>query len=188
MKKVIPLILVFVCIAVLIISCNKTKNIDNSLNISLDKNGNYAGFSDLPLNYTLEDAKDDGYFVTQNLEVIANKNVWDNFVATALRRENTGIRWIKFYTESTDNPYFLDLFYEDGYYYSFDSSANNQGKQPYLNLLTLEGKFGNPLKDSGVIVLTNDETLTFDKVMRVMLSSNTDYIKSVSPFKLIMYK
>jgi hypothetical protein len=188
MKKKITLILVFVCFSVFFLSCSKAKNSNNSLNFSFDKNENYAGFSDLPLNYTIKDAKDHGYFVTQNLEVIANKNVWDNFVETSLCRENTGIRMIKFYTENTDGPYFSDLFYEDGYYYLFDSSAKNQEKQPYLYLLTLEGKFGNPLRDSGVILLTNDHTLTFDTVMRVMISSNMDYIKSVSPFKLIMYK
>jgi len=188
MKKVIALILIFVCIAVLIISCNKTKDSDNSLNFSFDENGNYAGFSDLPLSYTIKDAKDDGYYVTQNSEVIANNDVWDNFVETSLRRENTGIRMIKFYTESTESPFFLDLFYVDGYYYLFDSSAENQEKQPYLYLLTLDGKFGNPLKDSSVIVLTNDDTLTFDTLMRVMLSSNMDSIISVSPFRIVMYK
>jgi hypothetical protein len=188
MKKVIALILVFVCIAALIFGCSKTKNGGTSLNFSFDKNGNYTGFSDLPLNYTIEDAKDGGYYVTQNLEVIANKNVWDNFVDTSLRRENTSIRMVKFHTESTDSPFFLDLFYEDGYYYLFDSSAENQEKQPYLYLLTLEGKFGNPVRDSGVILLTNDDALTFGTVMKVLISSNMDYIKSVSPFRIVSFK
>jgi len=180
--------LIFVCISALIVSCDKTKDSGKSLNFSFDRNGHYVGFSDLPLNYKIEKAKDDGYFVTQNLEVIANKNVWDNFVETSLRKENTSIRMAKFYTESTDSPYFLDLFYKDKYYYLFDSSAENQEKQPYLYLLTLEGQFGNPLRDSGVIVLTNDDTLTFEKVMRAMLSSNMDYKKSVFPFRIVMFK
>lgn len=187
MKKVIAFILIFVCIVVLIFGCSKANSSDTSLHFSFDKNGNYEGFSDLPLNYTIKDAKDDGYFVTQNLEFIANEKVWDNFVEASLRRENTGVRCIKFYTETTESPYFLDLFYEDGYYYLFDSTSENQQKQPYLYLLTLEGKFGNPLKDSGVIVLTDDDTLTFEKVMSAMLSSSTVYIKSVSPFKLVMF-
>jgi len=187
-KKVIGLILVFVFITVLVSSCTKTENSHNSLDFSFDKVGNYTGFYDLPLNYTIEDAKDDGYFVTQNLEIIENNNMWDSFVATSLRRKNTSIRMIHFFTESTASPYFSDLFYEDGYYYLFDSSSGNQEKQPYLYLLTLEGKFGNPLKDSSVVVLTNDDTLTFDKVMKVILSSNMDYIESVSPFKILMYK
>jgi len=188
MKRGILLISVFVCISVLISSCSKVKSNDNSPNFSFDQNGNYTGFSDLAINYTIEDAKDDGYYVTQNLEVIANKNMWDNFVETSLHKENTGIRIVKFYTESTDGPYFLDLFYRDGYYYLFDSSAENQEKQRYSYLLTLEGQMGNPVKDSSITVLTNDDTLTFGKVMRAMLSSNMDYIKSVSSFKIVMFR
>ena len=188
MRKNIVLILILTCIVVVIIGCSKEKSSDNLLNFSFDKSGNYTGFSNLPSNYTIEDAKTDGYFVTQNSEVIANKNVWDNFVETSLRKENAGIRIVKFYTESTGSPYFLDLFYQDGHYYLFDSSAENQEENPYLYLLTLEGQFGNPLKNSGVILLTDDNTLTFDKFMRSMLSSNMDYIKSVAPYKLIMFK
>lgn len=160
----------------------------SSLNFSFDKNGNYTGFSDLPLSYTIENAKNNGYFVTQDLKVIANKSVWDKFVESSLHRENTSIRIAIFYTEMSDRPYFLDLFYQDGYYYLFDSSSEKQEKQPYLCLLTLEGRFGNPLRDSSVIVLTNDDTLTFDKVMRVMASSSMDFIKSVSPFEIVMFK
>lgn len=188
MKKIILLIWVLFCIAVLIFSFSKTKDNDNLLNFSFDENGNYLGFPDLPLNYTIEDAKSDGYFVTQDLEVISNKDVWDNFVKTSLHGENTSIRIVKFYTESTGSPFFLDLFYEDGYYYLFDSSTENQKKQPYLYLLTLEGKFGNPVRDSGVILLTNDDTLTFGTVMKVLISSNIDYIKSISPFRIVMFK
>ena len=188
MRKITLLIMMFACIAVLTLGCGKSKNDDASLDFSFDKNGNYTGFSDLQSDYTIDAAKNDGYFVTQDSEVIANKHEWDNFVDASLRRENTGIRMVNFYTENIDSPYFLDLFYDDGYYYLFDSSAENQQKQPYSYLLTLEGQFGNPLKASGIIVMTNDDALNFGKVMSVMLSSNMDYIKSVSPFRIVMFK
>lgn len=188
MKKVILLILATFCVIVLIFSYGKPKTINEPHNISFDKNGTYSGFSDLPLNYTIEDAKEDGCFVVQNLKVVGNNDVWDTFINTSLHKENTYVRIALFYTDSTGSPYFLDLFYEDGYYYMFDSSAENQERRPYLHLLTLEGRFGNPVKDSGVIILTDDGSLTFDKVMKAMLSSNMTYIKSVSPFKLVMFK
>lgn len=168
---------------------DKTSKIsDASLKPLFDLNGNYTGFSDLPLDYSIEEAKNDGHFVTQNLDIVANKNVWDNFVETSLRGENTRIRIVKFYIESTDSPYFLDLIYEDGYYYYFDSSAEINKKQPYSYLLILEGKFGNPLRDSGVVILTDDNTLTFETVMRVTCSSSMEYINSVSPFRIVMFK
>ncbi len=189
MKKVIASILLFVCIAVFIFSCYKSINSDISLDFSFDEYGNYVGFSNLPINYTMEAAKEDGYYVTQDSEVIANKKVWDNFVKNSLRRVNTDIRMVAFYTErSTDSPYFTDLFFEDGYYYLFDSTAENQEMQPYLYLLTLTGKWGNPVKNSSIIVISNDNTLTYDTVISVMISSNMSLKESISPFRIIMFK
>jgi hypothetical protein len=182
------MILLLSCLALLISSCNETNNDNDSHKFSFDKKGDYKGFSNLPTNYTIQDAKEGGYFVTQDLEVIANENVWDNFIKTSLRKENTDIRIVKFYKNCVEDPFFLDLFYNDGYYYLFDSSSKNQKKQPYLRLFTLEGKYGNPLRDSGVIVLTNDDTLNFDMVMKALSSSSTVVINSIPPFKIVMFK
>lgn len=157
----------------------------NSLSFSFDNNGNYTGFADLPSSYTIEDAMRDGYYGIQGLEVVANKNVWDSFVEASLNKRNSSMRMVSFHT---DNIYFKDLFYRDGYYYCFDSSAESHEKKPYLYLLTLEGQFGNPLKDSAVIIMTDDNTLTFEKIMQSVLSSDINYIKSISPYKLIMFK
>ncbi|OAB38637.1 hypothetical protein PMSD_06375 [Paenibacillus macquariensis subsp. defensor] len=119
--------------------------------------------------------------------MIANNEEWVNFVETATKGNNTGIRMVSFSTEDTTSPYFSDLFFNDGYYYLFDSSSDKQEKQPFLFLLTLEGRFGNPSKDSGVVILTNDNTLSFDVVMKSVLSSNFDYKKSISPYRLVVF-
>jgi hypothetical protein len=188
MKKVIIMILLLSFMTLLISSCNKTNNDNSSLKFSLDENGDYTGFSNLPTNYSFQDAKDGGYFVTQDLEVVANENVWDNFIKTSLRKENTGVRIVQFFKDSVDGPFFLDLFYNAGYYYLFDSSSKNQEKQPYLHLLILEGKYGDPLKDSGVIVLANDDTLTFYMVMKALTSSSTVVTNSIPRFAIVMFK
>jgi len=168
--------------------CNKTKVNDKIQKFSFDKNGNYVGFSDLPLKYTIENAKADGCFVTQNSEVIVNQDVWNNFIEASLRKENANIRMVQFYTENKESPFFTDLFYNDGYYYLFDSSAVNLKKEPFLYLLTLECKIKNPFKNTSVIVLTNDSTLTYEKVEMRLISSYTDYMKSVPPFRIVMFK
>ena len=188
MKKGFAFILLFVCITVLIIGAFKIKNSNSSLEFSFDENGKYTGFLNLPFNYAIEEAKDSENFITLNSEVVANKNVWDNFVETSLRRVNTNIRMINFYTESINSPYFVDLFFEDGYYYLFDSSGVKKEKQPYGYLLTLAGQGGSPVKDSSIIILTNDNTLTFDKVMSAMISSSMSLKDSISPFRIIMFQ
>lgn len=187
MKKIIALLFIVVCILSFLI----VRNIENSyetIEFLFDTNENYIGFINAPIKYTVEDAEKDGCFVKQGIEIIANNDVWDNFIETTSQGKNIGIRIVGFYEDDSNSPYFTDLFFNDGYYYLFDSSSENQEKQPFLYLLILGGKFGIPLKDHGVVVLTNDNTLTFDIIMKSMLSSSLDFIQSISPYKLIMFQ
>lgn len=189
MKKLIVIFLTLSCIVGLLTACS-VKSDKAKIAFSFDTNGNYTGFSSLPTDYTIEDAKKDGYFVREGMEVIANGEVWDDFIETAAHGNDADIRMTTFYTEEgeTSGPFFRDLFFNEGYYYLFDGSSENQEKQPFLYLLTLEGKFGSPLRDSGVVVLTDDNSLTFSVVMKSMYSSNMDYIQSVSPYRLVMFQ
>ena len=187
MKKSIIIFFSLACMLCVLTACSANES-NETIEFSFDTSGNYTGFINLPANYTIEDAEKDECFVTQDLDVMANNDVWDNFIKTASRGNNASIRTVRFYTEDSKGPYFIDLFFNEGYYYLFDSSSENQEKQPFLHLLTLEGKFGMPLRDSGVVILTDDKTLTFDGVMKSMLSSDFDYTQSVSPYKLVMFK
>lgn len=188
MKKVIIMIVLIACMILIFSGCNKTDHNANSLTFTFDKEGNYTGFSNIPTNYTIEDAKEDGYYIIQDAEVVANEKVWNNFIEKSKEKENSSVRIVEYFTEDKESPYFLDLFYNQGYYYLFDSSADNKEKSPYLYLLTLEGMFGNPEKKSGVVVLSNDNTLTFDMVMKSLTSSSTEEINKIPSYKLIMFQ
>lgn len=176
-----------ICMIGLLSSCGR--NNDKSIEFSFDDNGNYTGFSNLPVKYTVEDAKEDEYYVKQDLKDIANRELWDKFINDASKGKDISIRMVNFYTEKEDDVtvYFNDLFYNDSYYYLFDSSSENQKKQPYKYLLMLEGKFGNPSRDSGVVVLTNDNALTFNDVLMRLLTSDMRYLKNASPYQLVMF-
>jgi len=187
MRKNIVVFVTIICIIGLLTSCGE--NYDETIEFTFDDSGNYTGFSNLPMEYTVEDAKEE-YYVKQDSKDIANRKLWDNFINDASDGKNISIRIVNFYTQTEDDVtvYFNDLFFNDNNYYLFDSSSENQEKQPYKYLLILEGKFGNPIRDSGVVVLTNDNTLTFNDVMKSLLSSSMEYIKSVSPYKLVMFE
>lgn len=188
MGKSIAVFFTIICIIGLLTSCGE--NYDETIEFSFDDNGNYTGFSNLPIKYTVEDAKEDGYYVKQDSKDISNRELWDDYINDALKGKDISIRIVNFYTETEEDltVHFNDLFFNGSYYYLFDSSSDNQEKQPYKYLLTLEGKFGNPLRDSGVVVLTNDNTLTFNDVMKSLVSSNLEYIKSVSSYRLVMFE
>jgi len=176
-----------ICIIVLFAGCNNAEKQVSSPEFSFDSKGHYNGFKNLPSDYTLEMAKKDGYYVKQDSEVIANESVWENFILASSQEKNGSIRMVSFYTEDKNSPYFVDLFYKDGYYYLFDSSAENSEKKPFKYLLKLKGQFGNLSRDSSVILLTDDNSLTFDMVITSMISSNLEFIKSVPEYKLIMF-
>lgn len=140
------------------------------------------------MNDSVEDAKKNGYVVELDSVVIANNEAWTNFVETATLGNNSGVRIASFSSEDSTSPYFSDLFFENGYYYLFDSSSDKQNMQPYSYLLTLEGQFGSPSKNSRIVVLTNDNALTFNVVMKSLLSSSMEYKQSVPLYRLVMFQ
>ena len=185
MKKTIILLLTFICIIGLLTSCNGKAGY-STLQFSFNANDEYIGFQNLPQNYTIIDAEKDGCFLMQGLFIIPNIEIWDNFLEAVSQNINSGIRIVNF-DNTPNSPYFFDLFYNEGNYYLFDSTSTTHEKQPFLYLLELEGLYGSPLKRWTLSVLTNDNTLTFDKFTKSITSSNIDIILSISPYKLIMF-
>ena len=173
----------------LLAGCNESNSEDTAPKFTFDQNIQYTGFQTLPTVYTIEEATKDGYLVNKDLKIIANEDLYSNFIETSSRGKNTSIRLIKFFTnESSKHPFYTDIFYEEGFYYSFDSSAPTQEKEPYQFLLALKGKIGNPLMDSGFIVLTSDETLTFDQVILNMISSSMRVKENIPKHQIILFQ
>ncbi len=187
MKKGAYIIVCLVCFLVLLAGGVAVVQQSSSLEFAFDKRGQYTGFNGIPSRYTPEMAQNAGYYVMSDSEVVANGGLWDDFLAASSQGKNTSLRMAKFYSEYGSSPFFADLFYNEGYYYLFDSSAKDLSGKPFKHLLTLKGKFGNPLRDSGVVVLANDNSLTFDLIMSGMVSSNLEYIKSIPEYQLIMF-
>ena len=181
--------LLLVVSLVLLAGCNESKTEETAPKFTFDQNIQYTGFQTLPSIYTIEEATKDGYLVTKDLKIIANEDLYSNFIETSSRGKNTSIRLVKFFTnESSKHPFYTDIFYEEGFYYSFDSSAPTQEKEPYKYLLTLEGETGNPLRNSGLIVLSSDENLTFGQIIGAMISSNMSVIESTPKHQILMFK
>lgn len=188
MKKPSALLLLVVSL-VLLAGCNDTSKDDLAPKFTFDQNIQYTGFQTLPTVYTIEEATKDGYLVSKNLNIIANEALWTNFAEASSKGKNTSIRLVKFFTsDSSNQPFYTDIFYEEGFYYSFDSSAPTQEKEPYKYLLTLEGETGNPLRNSGLIVLSSDENLTFGQIIGAMISSNMSVIESTPKHQILMFK
>lgn len=148
----------------------------------LDINGNYTGFTDLPMNYTPEQAEKDGCYVLVDSETAVGEQNWKDFVKKASKGEDSNLRIVNI---TKNEIYFSDLFYENGYYRVFKSTSEDLKDHKFRYLLTLEGTLRNAATSGSVTILTDDKSLTYDDVMWTFLSSDTRYIKSIPPFKLL---
>lgn len=179
MKKV--LIAIIVVLVMLIIPCCSSKT-NKNLEYSFDNNGNYIGFTTIPADYTLEQAEEDGCYISKNLQEISGEKAWAEFVKNAAKGINSSIRIICIYDEVT---YYEDLFFVDGSYQIFDSSSEDLKIHNYKYMLDLKGTMPNATKESRFVVLTDDEALTFDDVILRLISSDMNVINSGSPFKIV---
>ncbi|WP_066501290.1 hypothetical protein [Abyssisolibacter fermentans] len=187
-SRFIRICTLLICI-ILLISCRSIENSGNTFEQRFDENDNYIGFKDISSEYTLEDAKKDEYYVELDSKVYANYNLWEEFIELSSSGENAFIRIIHFYSnEDSNSPYFLDLYYNDDYYYLFDSSADELKKEKFLFLVTLEGKYGSPLKDTSITILTNNNMMTFDEFTKAMVSSDLKVLQSIMPYRMLMFE
>lgn len=188
MNRIIAWGLALVCLAGILTGCSADDEAQpKALSMSLNQQGEYTGFDRLPEGLTMEKAGMDGYVVLHNAKVAAGQEVWDQFAESAASGRNAGIRMAHYYDDEAQSPFYSDLLYQEGQYYLFDNTAETQEPEPFSYLLTLAGKTGIPLRDSGVVVLTNDSTLSFDKITAALLSSSTEVINSVSEYKLVRF-
>ena len=85
---------------------------------------NFMKAQDLPNNYSVEDAINDGCFVLENNKNITNSSMLDEFMKNTNNDINSFIRiYIK-----TNEIRIKDVEYKDGIYYIVDYDLNNQDK------------------------------------------------------------
>lgn len=186
MKRIMAWGLLIICLTGLVAGCS-SENTDQAqaAAMKLDASGYYTGFSGLPVHYTVEQAETDRVMVMQNSEVIAGQELWDQFEETAAQGGDAGIRLVSFFDNEADSPFFADLYYNDGAYYLFDSTAETQEKHPFSYMLSLRGQIGSSQKESGMVVLTNDSSLTLKQVWQSMISSDTAVRSLVAPYRMV---
>jgi hypothetical protein len=63
----------------------------------------------------------------------------------------------------------IDVFYEDGQYRAFFSDGFDMRDEPFALLLTLTGTVNG--QNTYVVVLTGDDSLTYEEVMHKFFSS-----------------
>lgn len=182
LRTTATILITIMIFAGLLSSCSKTERF--SPEFLVDADGVYSGFDNVTESLDIEKAASLGYVAIDGQRIAENSDVWENFVSDSTRGNDSSVRLVYFYTNKS--VYIIDVFYNNGQYYLFDSSVEKQNTDGFDNLLRLEGSFGMPARDTIVLLLADDESITFDQYMTAMFSSSTEVIKSVQPSRLIM--
>ena len=132
----------------------------------LDENGAYTGFAGVEEGYTRRAARLYGWVILEELAVTENVNVWQRFLRQAEDGQEAAVRIAEFFGEEM---YLMDIFHHDGQYRAFFSDGFDQNDEPFPMLLTLTGEING--KRAYAVVLTGDDSLTYEQVMRTFYSS-----------------
>ena len=136
------------------------------VSFALDEEGSYTGFLTMEEGYTRRAAKLYGWVVLEDLTIKSNGKVWQRFLKRSAAGKDTGVRIAEFFG---DEMALIDVFHEDGQYRVFFSDGLDLSDEPFPMLLTLTGTVNG--QASYAVVLTGDDSLTYEQVMRKFFSS-----------------
>lgn len=186
MKKYAALILSLVCIT--LAGCNGSTDAGKTEEVSLEE---------LPDDYTIEQAKEDGCVIYEDGDITCGQEIWDAFAETASAKNKASSVRLGFYYTLDDPSRYDPDYYEsikDDYPWLFILDLNYDGTtytlkwledgeeiiRTYQYLMRYEGDAERPngRYDSYVrYVLTNDDSITWEDILRGAVSSQFgDYI------------
>ena len=194
MKKIIAIILTAI-MTLSLFSCSEREEKGENIEISYN-DGKYSGFSDIPENYTVDDAIDDGCLVIETLD--GDTNAYGVQMSKTGRTEGYE-HWVSFLEKSQNGEdaflrvahfirgtgYYQDLYYSDGKYTIFDFNEYGISEGESYSLLRrldgMTGPVGNQ-KEAHYYVLTDSTELTYHDVSWSYLSSSISTITDI-PFE-----
>ena len=167
-------------LALLLILCLLTGCVLKPISFTLDERGNYTGFQSMEAGYTRRAAKLYGWVVWEDLTVRENGKILQRFLKRAAGGKAAGVRIAEFFG---DEMCLIDVFYRDGQYRAFFSDGFDMRDEPFPLILTLTGEVnGQP---TYALVLTGDDSLTYEQVMHRFFSSL--YIEDDIPAYRILF-
>ena len=136
------------------------------VSFTLDESGCYTGFIQTEEGYTRSAAKLYGWVILEDLAVTENVKIWQRFLNQSGSGRDAGVRIAEFFGEEM---YLMDVFFRQGQYRVFFSDGFDLFDEPFTYLLTLEGETNG--QAAYAVVLTGDDSLTYEQVMRKFFSS-----------------
>ncbi len=156
------------------------------------KNSASSFLTQLPGDYTLDDAKTDGCVVYEDGSITDGQQAWDAFVAATNSAKAASVRLAFYYTLGDPSHYAKEYYEEikdkypvlslqdlrfDGKKYTIQSMEDGKlDTKEYKYLLRYEGKPGSSdaiFSHYVYYVLVQDDTVTWDQIEHGMISSQS---------------
>ena len=197
MKGIYYICFVAMLLALLLSGCKKVSTPDE-----------WKDLKEVADNYSLEDAKRDGYVIIEDLSVTYGEETWQSFVNSSAEKIPCNVRVVHYYTlddasrydptyyESIKDDYPMMYIFEldyDGDIFSvshYEEDRLIQSEYKYLMRYegepnTLHATFTSYVR----YVLVNDDKITWEDIMRGMLSSKYgDYIPHSQIYTDLTYR
>ncbi len=168
-------IIIFIAMLFLFTSCQKNENIE---------------FTDIPDNYSLEEAVENGCVVYYDGDIFEGQDIWDKFVEMCAKKEECSVRLAFYYTLGNPDQYSPELYEEikDDYPVLYINDLKYDGEK-YIHYYKDAGKYykteykymkkfeGEPLSQSALYssyiyyVLLNDDKINWKDIEHGMFSS-----------------
>ena len=195
MKKKLFIVALMTVMIMSLFSCSDKDEKGTEIDIAYNE-GVYSGFSDIPENYTVDDAIDDCCLVIETLDDGTNVHGvqmsktgrtegyehWRSFLEKSERGEDAFLRVAHFIRGT---GYYHDLYYSDGKYTIFDYNEYGISEGESYSLLRrldgMAGPVGNQ-KEAHYYVLTDSTELTYHDVSWSYLSSSISTVTDI-PFE-----
>jgi hypothetical protein len=172
---------IFILYLLGVTACNNTKGVANA----------YIPYSEIPGNYSLENAKNDNLVVFEDGDITSGQTVWDEFIENTEQGKSYAVRLAFYYTldgqgitpeheqyeQIKDNYPLLfiqDLTFDGKTYtlYSVEEKKEYKFSYKYLKIFVeASSRETVPYYETIRYVLVNDKEVTWQQIISGMLSS-----------------
>lgn len=173
-------LIVFIMLILVLCSCS-----DLGQEVIYFKNNEYIGFNDADTSISKQECIDRGYLILDGIMIEDNYDKVQDFIDTSERGDTYRLRIAMFDKEEL---FYIDLIYCDGGYYCYYMDEDSYPAEPYAELLVLEGKFGMPVQEYKMVVISDNPSLTFDEVNEAMFSSSMPFSESVGRHRIVLFR
>jgi len=180
-------IAIFMLYLLILAACNNTNGMANA----------YIPYSEIPKNYSLEDAKNDNLVVFEDGNITSGQSVWDDFVKITEQGKPYTVRLAFYYTlegqgitpaleeyedikDNYPHLFIQDLTFDGRIYtlYSVEDKKEYKFRYKYIKrFVEASPRETVQYRETIRYVLVNDKEVTWEKIISGMLSSRfTDWI------------